>query len=108
MVLPVFPIYLWSESDFVLKNQLYLLHPSAQLEAIVVCCVAVLSVPYYCSEGLGLLGDHKELEPLKYLSSQPTLLFWSACFEFPMPFLDYGILVNPEDPGRIQFLSSFV
>lgn len=108
VVLPVFPIYLWSERDFVLKKQSYLLHPSPWLETIGLCCADVLSVPNYCSEGLGLLGDLRELEPLIYLPSQPASLFQSACSAFPVPFLDYGVLVNPEDPGRIQFPSSFV
>ena len=91
------------------KKQLYLLPAISLAGDYSGLCVNVLSVPYYWSENLGFLGNHKELEPLKYVSSQPTLLFQSDCSALSChSFLDYGILVNPEDPYRILFPWSFV
>lgn len=56
----------------------------------------------------GLLGEWKKVEPEKYLSCQHALLFQLGGSAFPMPFLDYGALVNPEDPRSTQFPWRFV
>ena len=47
--------------------------------------------------------DWKKVEPQEFLSHQHALPFQLDNSAFPMPFLDYGALISPEDPCRIQF-----
>lgn len=73
-----------------------------------VCGMDTLSVPHNRPDDLGLRRDWKKVEPQKFLFCQHALLFQLDDSAFPMPFLDYGAVISPEDPRRIQFPWSFM
>lgn len=95
--------HLWSERDCALKNQVN------WLGTRVICCIDALNVPHYWPEGSRLLGDRKEVEPLKYLPSNlPYAFNLVAVLSSRWSWLMGLTLSDPGDSWRIQSSWNFM